>query len=91
MKTENKLPKDDIKNKQKLIYAILEYNSNLIQAWYVFAQSNFVTRMTSDATGKGISYTTGNSAFRNDKTFKRMTDWKNCKTVLKIFILRLVN
>ena len=68
MKTENKLLKDDIKNKQKLIYAILEHNSNLIQAWCVFAQSNFVTRMTSDTTDKSISYTTRNSAFQRLKT-----------------------
>ena len=32
LETENKLLKDDIKNKQKLIDSILEHNSNLIQA-----------------------------------------------------------
>ena len=36
METENKLLKDDIKNKQKLIDSILEQNSNLIQAQNVF-------------------------------------------------------
>ena len=37
LENENKLLKDDIKNKQKLIDSILEYNINLIQAQSVFA------------------------------------------------------
>ena len=45
---ENKLLKDDIKNKQKLIDSILEHNSNLIQAQNVFAQNHSVTRKIND-------------------------------------------
>ena len=44
LETENKLLKDDIKNKQKLIDSILEHNSNLIRAQNVFAQNHCVTR-----------------------------------------------
>ena len=40
LETENKLLKDDIKKKQKLIDFILEHNSNLIQAQNVFAQKH---------------------------------------------------
>ena len=64
LETENKLLKHDVKNKQKLIDAILEHNSNLNQAQNVFPQSNSVTRKTRD---KSISHTTGSNAFRNDK------------------------
>ena len=75
LENENKLLKDNIKNKQKLIDSILEHKSNLIQAQNVFAQNHSVTR--------------------NDKkmsqTSQRMTDLKNYKLVLKIFILRLIS
>ena len=64
METENKLLKDDIKNKQKLIDSITEYKSNLIQVQNVFAQKHSLTRKTNN---KSISHTTGNNAFRNDK------------------------
>ena len=64
LETENKLLKDEIKNKQKLIDSILEVNSNLIQAQNVFAQKHSVTRNTND---KSIGHATGNNAFRNDK------------------------
>ena len=92
LENENKLLKDDIKNKQKLIDSILEHNSNLIQAQNVFAQNHSVTRKIND---KSISHTNTNNALRNDKkmsqTSQRMTDLKNYKLVLKIFILRLIN
>ena len=61
---ENKLLKDDIKNKQKLINSILEHNSNLIQIQNVFAQNHSVTREIND---KSISHTNTNNALRNDK------------------------
>ena len=64
METENRLLKDDVKNKQKLIDIILEHKSKLIQAYNFFAQSNSGTRKTSD---KSVSHTTGNNAFRNNK------------------------
>ena len=64
LKTENKLLKDDIKNKQKLIDSILEHNENLMQAQNVFAQKHYVTRRRKN---KSISHTTGNNAFQNDK------------------------
>ena len=64
LENENKLLKDDIKNKQKLIDSILEHNSNLIQAQNVFAQNHSVTRKINDKT---ISYSNTNNAFRNDK------------------------
>ena len=92
LETENKLLKDDIKNKQKLIDSILKHNRNLIQAQNVFAQNHSVNRKTND---KSISRTTGNNVFRNDEkksqTFQRRTDLKNCKLILKIFIVRLIN
>ena len=40
LENENKLLKDDIKNKQKLIDSILEHNSNLIEAQNVFGQNH---------------------------------------------------
>ena len=40
LEKENKLLKDDIKNKQKLIDFILEHNSNLIHAQHAFAQNH---------------------------------------------------
>ena len=58
--TENKLLKDKLKNKQKLIDSILEHNSNLNQAQNVFAQKHSVTKKTND---KSISHTTGSNAF----------------------------
>ena len=92
LENENKLLKDDIKNKQKLIDSILEHNSNLIQAQNVFAQNHSVTRKIND---KSISHTNTNNALRNDKkmsqTSQRMTDLKNYKLDLKIFILRPIN
>ena len=63
METENKLLKDEIKNKQKLIGSTLEVNSNLIQAQNVFGQKHSVTRKND----KSIIHATGNKAFRNDK------------------------
>ena len=63
--------------------------SILVQAQNVFAQSNSVNKKISD---KSISHTTGNNASqRISQTFQRMTDRKNCRLVLKIFILRLIN
>ena len=93
LENENKLLKDDIKNKQKLIDSILEHNSNLIQAQNAFAQNHFVTRKIND---KSISYTNTNNALQNDKKrmsqrFQRMTDLKSFKLVLKICILKLIN
>ena len=64
LETENKLLKDDIKNKQKLIDSILEHNSNLIQAQNVFVENHFVTRKVND---KIISCTNTNNALQNDK------------------------
>ena len=64
LETENKLLKDDIKNKQKLINSILEHDSNLIQTQNVFTQKQSVTTKTND---KSISHTTENNAFRNNK------------------------
>ena len=64
LENENKLMKDDIKNKQKLIDSILEHNSNLIQAQNVFAQNHSVTRKIND---KSISHTNTNNVLRNDK------------------------
>ena len=60
----NKLQKDDIKNKQKLINSILEDNSNLIQAQNVFAQNHWVTRKMND---ESISHTNTNNILQNDK------------------------
>ena len=60
----NKLLKDDIKNKQKLINSILEDNSNLIQAQNVFAQNHSVTRKIND---ESISHTNTNNILQNDK------------------------
>ena len=60
----NKLLKDDIKNKQKLINSILEDNSNLIQAQNVFAQNHWVTRKMND---ESISHTNTNNILQNDK------------------------
>ena len=40
LENENKLLKDDIKNKQKLIDSILEHNSNLTEAQNVFGQNH---------------------------------------------------
>ena len=92
LENENKLLKDDIKNKQKLIDSILEHNSNLIQAQNVFAQNHSVIRKIN---GKSIIHTNTNNVLRNDKkmsqTSQRMADLKNYKLVLKIFILRLIN
>ena len=98
LETKNKLLKDDIKNKQKLIDSI-QHNSNLIQGQYFFAQketrkTNRKTNVTRKTNDKSISHTTGNNAFRNDRmsqTFQRITDLKNCKLILKTFILRLIN
>ena len=64
MENENKLQKDNKKNKQKLIDSVLEHNSNLIQAQNVFAQNRSVTRKIND---KSISHTNTNTALRNDK------------------------
>ena len=64
MENENKLQKDDIKNKQKLIDSILEHSSNLIQAQNVFAHNHFVTGKIND---KSISHSNTNNALRNDK------------------------
>ena len=64
LENENKLLKDDIKNKQKLIDSILEHNSNLIQAQNVFAQNHSVIRKIN---GKSINHTNTNNALRNDK------------------------
>ena len=64
LKNENKLLKDDIKNKQKLIVSILEHNSNLTQAQDVFAQNHSVTRKINDKT---ISHTNTNNPLRNNK------------------------
>ena len=61
---ENKLLKDDIKNKQKLIDSILEHNSNLIQAQKVFAQNHSVTRKIND---KRVSHSNTSNALQNDK------------------------
>ena len=92
LENENKLLKDDIKNKQKLIDSILEHNSNLIQAQNVFAQNHSVIRKIN---GKSIIHTNTNNVLRNDKkmsqTSQRMADLKNYKLVLKIFILRPIN
>ena len=52
------------KYKQKPMDAILEYNSDLIQAQVIFAQSNSVIRKTND---KSVSHTTGENDFQNDK------------------------
>ena len=98
LETKNKLLKDDIKNKLKLIHSI-QHNSNLIQGQYFFAQketrkTNRKTNVTRKTIDKSISHTTGNNAFRNDRmsqTFQRITDLKNCKLNLKTFILRLIN
>ena len=64
METENRLLKDGIKNKQKLINSTLVHNSNLIQTQKAFAQKHSVTRKADD---KSISGTTRNNAFWNDK------------------------
>ena len=64
METENKLLKDGIKNKQKLIDSIFKHNSNLIQAQNVFAQKHSVTRKTNN---KCISHTTGYNTIQIDK------------------------
>ena len=64
LETENKLLKDDVKNKQKLIDDILEHKISLIQAPNVFAQKHSVSRKTND---KSIRHTTGSSTFRKDK------------------------
>ena len=92
LETENKLLKDDIKNKQKLIDSIIEHNSNLIRAQNVFAQNHCVTRKIND---KSISRTNTKTLYkmmkRMSQTFQRMTDLKNYKLVLKIFILRPIN
>ena len=58
LETENKLLKDDVKNKKELIDAILERNSNQVQAQNVFA------RKTND---ESINHTPGNNAFQNYK------------------------
>ena len=85
MKTGNKLLKDEVKNKQKLI------ERNIIQAQSAFAQGDSVTRKTSD---KSISHTTGNNAFCNDekKESNAVKDdrLKELQVSLKIFILRFV-
>ena len=75
LENENKLLKDDIKNKQKLIDSILEHISNLIQAQNVFAQNHSVTRKIND---KSISHTNTNNALRNDKKkwVKRPKGWQ---------------
>ena len=72
LENENKLLKDDTKNKQKLIDSILERNSNLIQAQNVFAQNHSATGKIND---KSISHTNTNKTLRNDK--------KNESNVLK--------
>ena len=64
MENENKLLKDNKKNKQKVIDSVLEHNSNLIQAQNVFAQNRSVTRKIND---KSISHINTNTALRNDK------------------------
>ena len=64
LENENKLQKDDIKNKQKLIDSILEHCSNLIQAQNVFAHNHSVTGKIND---KSISHSNTNNALRNDK------------------------
>ena len=65
METENKLLKDDVNNKQKLIDDMLEHNSNLMQAKNVFAQSNSATKNKDK--WKKYCHTTGNNTFRNDR------------------------
>ena len=62
--TENKLPKDDTKNKQILIDSILKHNSNLIQAQSVSAQNHSVTKKIND---KSICRTNTNNPLQNDK------------------------
>ena len=64
LQNENKLLKDDIKNRQKLIDSILEHNSNLIHAQNAFSQNHSVTRKIND---KSISHTNTNNVLRNDK------------------------
>ena len=94
LQNENKLLKDEIKNKHELIDSILEHNSNLIHAQNAFAQNHSVTRKIND---ESISHTNTNNVLRNDKkkkmiqTSQMMVDLKNFKLVLKIFILRLIN
>ena len=61
LETENKLPKDDIKNKQKLINSILEHNNNLMQAQNVFVQKHCVIRTTNN---KSISHTLETTIFQ---------------------------
>ena len=79
LENENKLLKDDIKNKQKL-------------AQNAFAQKHSVTRKIND---KSISDTNTKALYkmikRMSQTSQKMTDLKNYKLVLKIFILRLIN
>ena len=60
LETENKLPKDDIRNKQKLINSILEHNNNLMQAQNVFVQKHCVIRITNN---KSISHTLETTIF----------------------------
>ena len=95
LQNENKLLKDDRKNKQKLIDSILEHNSNLVHAQNAFAQNHSLTRKIND---ESISHTNTNNVLRNDEKKKKMiqtsqmmADLKNFKLVLKIFILRLIN
>ena len=64
LENENKLLKDDIKNKQKLIDSILEHNSNLTQAQNIFAHNHSVTRKIND---KSIRHTNTSNVLRNDK------------------------
>ena len=68
METENKLLKDDVNNKQKLIDDMLEHNSNLMQAKNVFAQSNSATIVIP------LETTLFEMIERMSQTFQGMTD-----------------
>ena len=84
LEKENKLLKDDIKNKQKLIDSTVEHNSNLIQAQNAFAQNHSVTRKVND---KNISHTNTNNALRNDKknesNFSKNDRFKELQAIFK--------
>ena len=68
LQNENKLLKDDRKNKQKLIDSILEHNSNLVHAQNAFAQNHSLTRKIDD---ESISHTNTNNVLRNDEKKKK--------------------
>ena len=84
LETENKLLKDDIKNKQKLIDSILEHSSNLIQAQYVFSQKHSATRKTNDkSTVIPLETTLFEMIKRMSQTFQRMTDLNELQVSFK--------